>query len=111
MSFSFHSPEIDPRVEERHDRLLVCRHENLQALVPRDFPYLLEKLTEMTQTLAKADWEVLDRLAHTVKGNSLWVGDTEMAEVAIELRGAAKTSDTAKAESCIARLREIAAGL
>lgn len=70
-----------------------------------------EKLTEMTQTLAKADWEVLDRLAHTVKGNSLWVGDTEMAEVAIELRGAAKTSDTAKAESCIARLRKIAAGL
>lgn len=70
-----------------------------------------EKLSEMAQALAQSDWEVLDRLAHTVKGNSLWVGDTEMAEVAIELRGAAKSNDASKAESCIARLREIAAGL
>ncbi|MBQ9343754.1 MAG: Hpt domain-containing protein [Kiritimatiellae bacterium] len=70
-----------------------------------------EKLSEMSQSLAQSDWEGLDRLAHTVKGNSLWVGDTEMAEVAIELRGAAKSSDAAKAEACIARLREIAAGL
>lgn len=70
-----------------------------------------EKFGEIVETVGRREWEALDRLAHTVKGNALLVGDTETADVAIELRGASKAADVAKAEDCIERLRGLVAAI
>ena len=69
------------------------------------------KLAEADTALAAGDWSLLDRVAHTVKGNALAAGDAEMAETAITLRKAAALSDAAEAASLIAKLRELAAQL
>lgn len=66
-----------------------------------------EKLVEADEALAAAAWDRLDKVAHTVKGNALAAGDTEMADTAIALRGAAKLADTERAGSLIARLKEL----
>ena len=65
------------------------------------------KLAEADAALAAADWTLLDRVAHTVKGNALAAGDSEMAETAIALRKASALSDAADAASLIAKLREL----
>ena len=69
------------------------------------------KLAEADTALAAGDWSLLDRVAHTVKGNALAAGDAEMAETAITLRKAAALSDAAEAASLIAKLRELATQL
>ena len=69
------------------------------------------KLAEADAALAGADWALLDRVAHTVKGNALAAGDAETAETAIALRKAAALTDAAEAASLIAKLRELAAQL
>lgn len=66
-----------------------------------------EKLAEAEEALAAAAWDRLDKVAHAVKGNALAAGDTEMADTAIALRGAAKLSDAERAGSLVARLREL----
>ena len=55
------------------------------------------KLAEADTALAAGDWSLLDRVAHTVKGNALAAGDTEMAETAIALRKASALADSAEA--------------
>lgn len=70
-----------------------------------------EKLEEIARATGAGDWDALDRLAHTVKGNALAVGDQEMAETAISLRGAAKLSDADAAGADLARMRELDAEL
>ena len=69
------------------------------------------KLAEASAALAAADWTLLDRVAHTVKGNALAAGDTEMAETAIALRKASALSDAAESASLIAKLVELEKGL
>ena len=69
------------------------------------------KLAEADTALAAGDWSLLDRVAHTVKGNALAAGDTEMAETAIALRKAAALADATEAASLISKLRELAAQL
>ena len=69
------------------------------------------KLAEADAALAGDDWTLLDRVAHTVKGNALAAGDTEMAETAIALRKAAALTDATAAASLIAKLRELEAQL
>ena len=69
------------------------------------------KLAEADAALSGADWTLLDRVAHTVKGNALAAGDTEMAETAIALRKAAALTDATAAASLIAQLRELEAQL
>ena len=69
------------------------------------------KLAEADAALAAADWTLLDRVAHTVKGNALAAGDAEMAETAIALRKAAALADAAEAASLIAKLGELASQL
>ena len=64
-----------------------------------------EKLTEAEQALAARSWGALDRAAHTIKGNALAVGDTEMAETAIELRTCSQLSDVERSAELIAMLR------
>lgn len=68
-----------------------------------------EKLGEIVQAMDRQEWESLDRLAHAVKGNALAVGDQDMADTAISLRGAAKLGDAAKAEECVSRLKTLSA--
>lgn len=69
------------------------------------------KLAEADSTLASSSWDALDKVAHTIKGNSLATGDAEMAETAISLRSAAKLQNAAEAAALIARLKELAAQL
>lgn len=70
-----------------------------------------EKTGEMSAAIAAEEWDNLDRLAHTVKGNALMAGDNDTVESAIALRGAAKLKDRAKAEALVARLKELVAEL
>jgi HPt (histidine-containing phosphotransfer) domain-containing protein len=69
------------------------------------------KLAEAEAALAAADWALLDRVAHTVKGNALSAGDPETADVAIALRNATKLADAAASAMLLSRLKTLAAGL
>ena len=62
------------------------------------------KVVEASTALASGEWVLLGRIAHTVKGNALAVGDAEMAETAIELRKTAELKDVAASTALIARL-------
>ena len=61
--------------------------------------------------LAAGDWDALDKIAHTVKGNALAAGDNETAEAGIALRQAAKLHDAGESGRLIARLKELTAAL
>jgi len=69
------------------------------------------KLAEAGAARAASEWEKLDKVAHTIKGNALAAGDGEMAETAIALRKACALKDAAEADALIARLRELQKGL
>ena len=66
-----------------------------------------EKIGEADSALAANEWDRLDRVAHTVKGNALAAGDGAMAETAIALRKASALRDAAEADAMISRLREL----
>ena len=66
------------------------------------------KMAEADVALNAGAWDVLDRAAHTVKGNALAAGDTQMAEAAIALRNAAKLQERDQAEQLIADLKVLA---
>ena len=65
---------------------------------------LREKVAEANSAFLSRDWVALDRAAHAVKGNALTAGDTETAQVAIQLRSAAKLEDIGECEALIAGL-------
>ena len=67
-----------------------------------------EKLAEAETALSSGDWTRLDRSAHTIKGNALSSGDTEMAETAIETRKAATLADAALASSLLEKIKKFA---
>ena len=62
------------------------------------------KAAEADSALAAGAWDALDKVAHTIKGNSLAVGDQQMADTAIELRNAARLQDRGQAGRLIANL-------
>ena len=66
------------------------------------------KIGEADAALAANEWDALDRVAHTVKGNSLAVGDQQMADTAIALRNAAKLQNRGEVEQLIADLKSLA---
>ena len=66
------------------------------------------KMNEADAALAADAWDTLDRVAHTVKGNSLAVGDQQMAEVAIALRSAAKLQERDQTAQLIADMKALA---
>ena len=66
-----------------------------------------EKVENAAADLAAANWTSLDRVAHTIKGNALAAGDTEVAEAAIELRKTAALADATACASLIDRIREL----
>ena len=65
------------------------------------------KAAEADAALAAGAWDALDKVAHTIKGNSLAVGDQQMADTAIELRNAAKLQDRDKAGRLVADLKTL----
>lgn len=65
-----------------------------------------EKSGELERAFAAKDWVAVDRAAHAVKGNALAVGDQDVADAAIALRGAAKLGDEAQAGQLVAKLME-----
>ena len=65
------------------------------------------KMAEADAALAAGAWDALDKVAHTVKGNALAAGDTQMAEAAIALRNAAKLQERDQAGRLIADLRAL----
>ena len=67
-----------------------------------------EKIPEIDAALATENWSLLDPLAHAVKGNALATGDTDMADVAISLRIAAKMSDKETSKSLFTKMLELA---
>lgn len=69
------------------------------------------KLDEAEKLLAGGEWQPLDRVAHTVKGNALAAGDGEMAQTAIDLRSAAQLQDRVLADGLVARMRTLAGQL
>ena len=66
------------------------------------------KTAEADAALAASEWDTLDKVAHTVKGNSLAAGDQQMADVAIALRSAAKSQDRGQAAQLIADMKALA---
>ena len=66
------------------------------------------KMAEADAALAAGAWDALDKVAHTIKGNSLAVGDQQMADTAIALRNAAKLQERDQAGRLIADLRALA---
>ena len=69
------------------------------------------KIDEASQALSAGDWQLLDRVAHTVKGNALAAGDKEMADAAIELRKTASIRDADGSARLVAALSAAAEGL
>ena len=65
------------------------------------------KAAEADAALAAGAWDALDKVAHTIKGNSLAVGDQQMADTAIALRNAAKLQERDQAGQLIADLRAL----
>jgi len=63
------------------------------------------RAAEADAALKARDWVALDKIAHTIKGNALAVGDKDMADTAIDLRSQAKLQETDASEADIARLR------
>ena len=70
-----------------------------------------EKLPGFEAALAAGNWTALDQLAHAVKGNALATGDTEVANVAIELRTAAKMVDKESARALFGKMKELTSAL
>ena len=67
-----------------------------------------DKAQDAVVALAGASWEILDRVAHTIKGNALAAGDNDMAHLGIELRQAAKLQDSSLASSLIEGIKAMA---
>ncbi len=67
-----------------------------------------EKAQEAVAALEGASWAVLDRVAHTIKGNALAAGDNDMAQLGIALRQAAKLQDASQAASLIEGIKGMA---
>ena len=66
------------------------------------------KIVEADAALAAGAWDTLDRVAHTVKGNALAVGDQQMGDAAIALRSAAKSQERGQAAQLIADMKAFA---
>lgn len=65
---------------------------------------ICEQLVKAKGEIARGDFIALDVTAHTLKGATLTVGDTETYEAVIALRDAAKGSNATAASLALARL-------
>ena len=67
------------------------------------------EIANMRNQIAAGDFAMLDKTAHTLKGSTATVGDTEMYDAVIRLRDAAKASDSAGASSAAAEIESLRA--
>lgn len=63
-----------------------------------------EQLVKAEDEIARGDFVALDATAHTLKGATLSVGDTETYDAVMALRDAAKESNAAAAKLALAHL-------
>ena len=70
-----------------------------------------EKKGELKEAIDAADWQRVDKLAHTVKGNALSAGDEDIAFLAIELRKTSALGDAETSRSLLAKIEELSKGL
>ena len=69
------------------------------------------KVADAEAALAAAQWEALDKIAHTIKGNALAAGDQETADTAIALRSTAKLQNAGESANLVAKIKDFAAAL
>lgn len=70
-----------------------------------------EKTDEAFAAFAVGDWTLLDRTAHTLKGNALAAGDQDTADAAIALRKAVALKDADEAKALAEKLRALVSAL
>ena len=70
-----------------------------------------DKTAEAAAALAAEQYDALDKIAHTIKGNALAAGDGETAEIGIALRSAAKLHSRDEAAGLIEKLNALVAAL
>lgn len=66
-----------------------------------------DQLAKARMARAAGDFPLLDRIAHTLKGNALMVGDQVLTDAAIALRDAAKAADGAAVDCALDTLAQI----
>ena len=71
--------------------------EMLESLYGEYLSTLDKGISDMRGQIASGDFAMLDKTAHTLKGATSTVGDTEMFDAVIRLRDAAKASDSSSA--------------
>ena len=69
------------------------------------------KIPEIERAIASAQWDAVDKLAHTVKGNALQAGDSEMAAVAIEMRKTAALAEASLLSGLLMQMKKLAESL
>ena len=72
---------------------------------------VMEKKAELAVAIDAADWQAADRMAHTLKGNSLASGDMEMCDTALDLRKAVALGDVAACRALLSKIDELSKGL
>ena len=72
---------------------------------------LAQKIAECDEAVAAGDWVKLDRAAHAIKGNSLAVGDNDVAERAIAMRSAAQLQNATEAKTLLDAIKEFSTQL
>lgn len=85
--------------------------ELLQSLYAEYVSALTELFAKAKGEIAAGDYVALNKTAHTLKGSTSTVGDTEMFDAVLVLRDAAKASDGAGAVAALTRLESLKAAL
>lgn len=70
-----------------------------------------QKVVDAEAALSAGQWDALDKIAHTIKGNALAAGDNETAQVGIDLRRAAQLKDATVASPLVEQLKVLTAAL
>lgn len=60
-----------------------------------------------TQFATNVPFEIVDKTAHTMKGNALMVGDVELFEVVQEWRGNLKLGKRAECEEALPKIEQL----
>ncbi len=85
--------------------------ELLQSIYDEYVCSAMAKTDETKKLCTSCEWPALDRVAHTIKGNALAVGDEETAEVAVSLRKAAAVGDAREVSALIERMERLVSEL
>lgn len=94
------------------NEVLGVEDENMVASLYAEYLATLDgEISKARDEMGRGDFQGLDVTAHTLKGATLSVGDTEMYEAVIRLRDAAKASDASGASSALAAIESLRSAL